>query len=124
MGSALIKGLQNCTVCKETAQESLGEIKAVVIDYATAITDNFTETDHSSKEIALNFDVMDDESDTLVYTTQNDITRVELQEIKNQAKVITDNFKNRDLTVLSKITLDLGHLERNLLRQLELNNFD
>lgn len=124
MGSVQIRGLQNCTSCKETAQESYGEIKAVVVDYATAITETFNETDHISKDIALKIEVLFDDNETVVYTKKNDISRVGVEEIKNQAQAITDNFKSRNLNVLSKITLDLGHLERNILRQFEMDKFE
>lgn len=124
MGCVQFRDIQNCTGCKETAQESNGEIKAVVVEYATTLTENITETDLVHREKALYIDLAEDEIDLFFQTRKNDIPKIETQDIRKQAQAIGDAFKKKGKNTQNIVLLDSGPLEKSLLRQIEKKNFD
>ena len=124
MGCVQFRDIRNCTGCKETAQESNGEIKAVVVEYATTLTENITETDLVQREKALYIDLLDEDVDAVFQTRKNDIPKVKTQDIRKKAQAIGDAFKIKDKLTPNIVMLDSGHLERSILRQIEMKNLN
>ncbi len=112
-------------ICKQSPSNTFGEIKGIFVQYAPTLPDTQAENEIANQEIFVNIEPRSyEESDMVFKTKKNDIKRVDISSIKEQAQAISKAFKFKGLDQSLVHTLDLSTLEKGIIRQIVRKNLD
>jgi hypothetical protein len=111
-------------ICKQGPTSTFDEIKAVVVQYAVTLTETQAENE-AFHEISVMVPMIEEqECEMVVKTRRNDIGKIDVFSIREQGKNISRGFKVMDWKNSLNRTLDIGVLEKGILRQIERKNIE
>lgn len=112
-----------CVECRIPSESTAGEIVSSVIIYAKNLTDTFRETNVAPTELSVNPENLANSFDQGVEfsTEKNDIPKMNVGKIKEQAAGISDLYKKKISSSDPRLLCDLNKLQNSIMRQIELN---